>query len=65
MTREHYALLNVIEEFKPEEISTLEASLNVISNHAAKIKELMKENDHLRDLLKQIISTANKARDVE
>lgn len=56
MTKDHLALLQIIEEFKPPAISSLEAALNVISNHAAEIKRLINDNKALRERLNQIAS---------
>lgn len=60
MTKEHYALLDVIREFKPSTIDDLEAALNVISNHAAQIRELTDKVRHLERVLDQIADKATK-----
>lgn len=54
MNRQHRAILNVIHEFKPDDISDLEAALNVITNHAAQIRELTDRIAHLESVLAQI-----------
>lgn len=60
MTKQHSALLDLIREFKPSTITDLEATLNVISNHAAQIRELTDRVHHLELVLDQIADKAIK-----
>jgi hypothetical protein len=54
---ERRALLDVIREFKPPEISELDAALNVIASHAAMINSLLREIKTLRLKIKTEIDS--------
>lgn len=46
--KERAALVDLIEQFKPAVVSTLDAALNVLTNHAATIKAQAEEIRELR-----------------
>jgi hypothetical protein len=54
MNTSHRALVDLINQMKPDNLSTLEAALNVITNHAKTIRQQIDEIDRLRYILDQI-----------
>lgn len=54
MTGVQREVLKIIQQFKSDDISDIEAALNVISNHAAKIKQQADYIDKLENAIRAL-----------
>lgn len=60
MTPVQKEVLSIIRQFKKPEMSDIEAAINVISNHAARIQQQADHIDRLEEDIRKLWETANR-----